>query len=206
MAATSAGMILGTAAYMSPEQARGKVVDKRADIWAFGVVLYEMVTGRQLFEGEDVTETLALVIKGEPKWDGIPANVKRLLKSCLQKDPKRRLRDIGDAWELLEETPAPTGASRSRLGAVAWIVAAIAVAVAAALAFVHFNEKPPAAEVVRFQIPAPAQTSFTPGTPQLSPDGRLVALVTGGADGHNQLWMRSFDSLTSPPLAGTEGL
>ena len=105
MAATSAGMILGTAAYMSPEQARGKVVDKRADIWAFGVVLYEMVTGRRLFEGEDVTETLALVIKGEPKWDGIPANVQRLLKSCLEKDPKRRLRDIGDAWRLLEEAP-----------------------------------------------------------------------------------------------------
>ena len=121
MAATSAGMILGTAAYMSPEQARGKVVDKRADIWAFGVVLYEMVTGRRLFEGEDVTETLALVIKGEPKWDGIPANVQRLLKSCLEKDPKRRLRDIGDAWRLLEECCPPQPlASRSRLGIMAW--------------------------------------------------------------------------------------
>src|SRR6266576_5162346 len=102
-AMTAAGVILGTAAYMSPEQARGKVVDKRADIWAFGVVLYEIVTGRRLFEGEDVTETLALVIKGEPKWDGIPTNVQRLLKSCLEKDPKRRLRDIGDAWRWLEE-------------------------------------------------------------------------------------------------------
>ena len=149
MAATSAGMILGTAAYMSPEQARGKVVDKRADIWAFGVVLYEMVTGRRLFEGEDVTETLALVIKGEPKWEGIPANVQRLLKSCLEKDPKRRLRDIGDAWRLLEEAPNATVASRSRLGIAAWIVAAVAVAVASALAFVHFREKPPLPEAVR---------------------------------------------------------
>src|SRR6185369_5976227 len=122
MAATSAGMILGTAAYMSPEQARGKVVDKRADIWAFGVVLYEMVTARKLFEGEDITETLALVLKGEPKWEGIPVKVQRLLKSCLEKDPKHRLRDIGDTWRLLEQTPAATVASRSRLG-----IAALAV-------------------------------------------------------------------------------
>src|SRR5580765_4812232 len=98
---TAIGIILGTAAYMSPEQARGRQVDKRADIWAFGAVLYEMVTGRRLFEGEDVTETLALVIKGEPKWDGIPSNVQRLLKSCLEKDPKLRLRDIADASHLL---------------------------------------------------------------------------------------------------------
>ena len=196
MAATSAGMILGTAAYMSPEQARGKVVDKRADIWAFGVVLYEMVTGRRLFEGEDVTETLALVIKGEPKWDGIPANVQRLLKSCLEKDPKRRLRDIGDAWRLLEEAPAATVASRSRLGIVAWIVAAVAVGVAAALAFVHFREKPPAAEVVRFQIPPPAQTSFTFGAPHVvarrPPRGLPVRRVrTAALNCGSALWIRS---------------
>ena len=153
MAATSAGMILGTAAYMSPEQARGKAVDKRADIWAFGVVLYEMVAGRQLFEGEDVTETLALVIKGEPKWDGIPASVQRLLKSCLEKDPKRRLRDIGDVWRQLEEAPAATIPSRSRVGIAGWIVAAGAVAIAAVLAFVNFKEKPASAEVVRLLDP-----------------------------------------------------
>ena len=94
--ATAMGIIIGTAAYMSPEQARGKVVDTRADIWAFGVVFYEMLTGRRAFEGEDVSLILAAVILSEPRWDGVPAGVRRLLESCLDKDPKKRLRDIGD--------------------------------------------------------------------------------------------------------------
>src|SRR5271170_4979949 len=102
---TRAGMILGTAAYMSPEQARGKAVDKRADIWAFGVVLFEMLTGQPLFEGETVSDTLAQVLTKEPNWEQVPAKVRRLLEACLQKDPKKRLRDIGDAWELLEDAP-----------------------------------------------------------------------------------------------------
>ncbi len=97
---TRAGMILGTAAYMSPEQARGKAVDKRADIWAFGVVMFEMLTGQRLFEGETVSDTLAQVLTKEPDWEQVPAKVRRLLKKCLEKDPKKRLRDIGDAWEL----------------------------------------------------------------------------------------------------------
>jgi Tol biopolymer transport system component len=181
-------------------------VDKRADIWAFGVVLYEMVTGRRLFEGEDVTETLALVIKGEPKWDGIPANVQRLLQCCLEKDPKRRLRDIGDTWRLLEGAPATTVASRSRVGIAGWIAAAGAVAVAAALAFVHFREKPPSAEVMRFQIPLPPQMNLAFVAPYLSPDGRQVAFLSGNAEGRTQLWVRSLDSLESRPLAGTEGV
>jgi serine/threonine protein kinase len=205
MAATSAGMILGTAAYMSPEQARGKAVDKRADIWAFGVVFYEMVAGRQLFEGEDVTETLALVIKGEPKWDGIPAGMQRLLKSCLEKDPKRRLRDIGDVWRQLEEAPAATIPTRSRVGIAGWIVAAGAVAIAAVLAFVNFKEKPASAEVVRFSIPLPPQKNLTFAAPYLSPDGRQVAFLSENAEGRTQLWVRSLDSLESRPLAGTEG-
>ena len=100
------GVILGTAAYMAPEQARGKVVDKRADIWAFGVVLYEMLTGRRAFEGEDVSSIMAAVIQSEPRWDGVPASVRRLLESCLEKDPKKRLRDIGDVWKLLGDQPA----------------------------------------------------------------------------------------------------
>src|SRR5277367_2765823 len=114
---TSAGMILGTAGYMSPEQARGKAVDKRADIWAFGVVLFEMLKGQRLFEGETVSDTLAHVLTKEPDWEQVPAKVRRLLKKCLEKDPKQRLRDIGDAWELLEEPkPATTAPSPSRLG------------------------------------------------------------------------------------------
>ena len=94
-------MILGTAAYMAPEQAKGKPVDKRADIWAFGVVLHEMVTGRKLFDGEDVTEMMAAVVMKQPDLDQVPENLRRLLKKCLEKDPKKRLRDIGDVWELL---------------------------------------------------------------------------------------------------------
>ena len=205
MAATSAGMILGTAAYMSPEQARGKVVDKRADIWAFGVVLYEMVTGRQLFAGEDVTETLALVIKGEPKWDGIPANVQRLLKSCLQKDPKRRLRDIGDAWQVMENVASPIAPSASRLGIMA-LAAAVTLGLAlAALAFVHFREKPPAAEMVRFEISPPVQSSFA-SYPVVSPDGRRLAVAVRGADGRSRLWVRFLETLESKLLPGTEGV
>ncbi len=103
MAATNAGVILGTAAYMAPEQARGKTIDKRADIWAFGVVLYEMVTGKQLFQGEDLTETLASVVKEIPDLLDVPPQVRRLLKKCLEKDPRKRLRDIGDIGELLAD-------------------------------------------------------------------------------------------------------
>ncbi len=206
MAATSAGMILGTAAYMSPEQARGKAVDKRADIWAFGVVLYEMVTGRRLFEGEDVTETLALVIRDEPKWDGIPANLQRLLKSCLHKDPKRRLRDIGDAWQVLEAASNAAVARRSRLGTIALAAAATLGLALSALAFVHFREKPPALEAVRVQISPPAHTSFYGNYALLSPDGRRLAFLARGSDGRYQLWVRSLDSIDSRPLAGTEGV
>jgi serine/threonine protein kinase len=129
-AATRIGVILGTAAYMSPEQARGKVVDKRADIWAFGVVLYEMLAGRRLFDGEDISEMLAKVIQAEPRWDGIPAKLRRLLTKCLEKDPKRGLRDIGDVWELLND-PSPLEIRRE--SKLPW-VAAVAML---ALALVH---------------------------------------------------------------------
>ena len=108
-------MILGTAAYMSPEQARGKTVDKRADIWAFGVVLFEMLTGKQLFEGETVSDTLAQVLTKEPDWEQVPAQARKLVRRCLEKDPKLRLRDIGDAKLLLEESP-PEMAPAKRSG------------------------------------------------------------------------------------------
>src|SRR5437867_8255525 len=105
--ATRAGQILGTLAYMAPEQARGKTLDKRDDIWAYGVVLYEMFTGRRPFEGETISDTLVAVLKEEPDWNRVPAKSRRLLQRCLEKDPKRRLRDIGDAWQLLEDMPEP---------------------------------------------------------------------------------------------------
>src|SRR5712671_1974842 len=107
MGMTQAGMILGTASYMAPEQARGKETDKRADIFAFGVVLHELITGKRLFGGDDVGEILAKVIRDQPDLSDVPSSVQRLLADCLQKDPRKRLRDIGDVWRLLEEVPAP---------------------------------------------------------------------------------------------------
>src|SRR5579864_4764878 len=181
MRATVAGVIMGTAAYMSPEQARGKTVDKRADIWAFGVVLYEMLTGRQLFEGETVSDTLAHVLTKEPDWDRAPAKTRRLLRACLEKDPKKRLRDIGDAWRLLEEPPAESP-SHSKLPWAA--VAAVAILVAAGLALVHFREMPPPPPIpIRLQIPAPEKTDFGNDIMALSPDGRRLAFIASGADG-----------------------
>ena len=106
MGATQAGMILGTAAYMAPEQAKGKPVDKRADIWAFGVVLYEMVTGRRLFQGEEMVEVLAAVVHGQPDLSGVPERVRRLLAKCLEKDPNKRLRDMSAVRLLLEDGDA----------------------------------------------------------------------------------------------------
>jgi eukaryotic-like serine/threonine-protein kinase len=200
MPGTQIGMILGTAGYMSPEQARGKEVDKRADIWAFGVVLYEMVTGKRLFEGETVSDTLAAVLRAEPDLTLAPEKTRRLLRACLQKDPKQRLQAIGD-WKLLLEEQAEGPAATGR-GRLPWIAAGAFALIAAALAFVHFRERPPIAEVTRFQILLPANESlpaFAP--PEVSPDGRKLAFVTVGAEG-SRLWIRSFDSLDARPLVG----
>jgi serine/threonine protein kinase len=127
---TRAGMIMGTAAYMSPEQARGKAIDKRADIWAFGVVLCEMLTGNSLFKGESVSEILASVLKQEPDLSGVAPQVRKLLQSCLEKQPANRLRDIGDAWQLIESAPERSLPSESgRRPWIAWsLVALLAVA------------------------------------------------------------------------------
>ena len=120
---TQAGLILGTAAYMSPEQAKGRVVDKRSDVWAFGCVLYEMLTGKRAFDGEDVTDTIAAVVRGEPDWTALPPDVppqiRLLLKRCLEKDRRARISDIGVARFLLNEarqrSPAPAPPRRSPL-------------------------------------------------------------------------------------------
>jgi predicted Ser/Thr protein kinase len=201
---TRAGMILGTAAYMSPEQARGKPVDKRADIWAFGAVLYETLTGKRLFEGETVSDTLAAVLKTEPDLTQVPAKVRRLLQLCLQKDPKQRLQAIGD-WRLplTDEQPQVIAPSRSRL---VWILATVAAAftvIAAALAFVHFREKPPVKEMVRFEISAPANATLGRAF-AVSPDGLKIAFAATGADRKPMLWVRSLDSEEARPLTGTE--
>jgi len=219
--ATQAGILLGTAAYMSPEQAKAKPVDRRADIWAFGCVLYEMLTGKMAFRGETVTDTLAAVIKEDPDWSLLPANaptrVRVLLQRCLQKDPKQRLRDIGDARisldEVLSGAPDANAAAASAASSPGsrrlWLIAAIAavpVLAAAYFAFLYFRPKPPAAaEEVRFQISLPERTTFTGSAPSLSPDGRTLAVILTGADGKSRLWIRSLNALDAHPLEGTEG-
>ena len=207
---TGVGVLLGTAAYMSPEQAKGREADKRSDIWAFGCVLYEMVTGRRLFQGEDITETIAAVVKDQPDFAQVPAAVRRLLKSCLEKDPKKRLQAIGDMRLLLEDAPPPTTApSRSQFGTAAWAVASVAVLGAALLAFIHFRETTPEAPIIRSTILPPANTTLDfpqgVGLPALSPDGQRIVFGARTADGKRPLWVRALDGLTAQPLAGTEG-
>src|SRR5271166_4460190 len=203
--ATRAGMILGTAAYMSPEQARGRTVDKRTDIWAFGVVLFEMLTGRKLFQGEDVTETLASVVKDTPDLGPAPPEVRRLLESCLEKDPRKRLRDIGDWAKLLG--PAPTAAPQAKRASILpWAIAVAAVLAAIGLGVIawrHFAEQ---SQVLRLTLPVPekAQMAGMAALPKISPDGRRVAYTTqvGGKAG---LWLRDLDGLNTQLLPGTEG-
>jgi serine/threonine protein kinase len=206
---TEAGMVLGTASYMAPEQARGKAVDKRADIFAFGVVLYELITGKRLFGGEDAGEMLAKVIRDEPDLSDAPSSVKRLLSECLQKDPRKRLRDIGDVWRLLDGvapatllgTPAPLAARRGR-----WIwpaLAALFFLSTAAIGLLHFREKPRVLAPVRFQIYPATRASFD--SVSLSPDGRKVLFNVRGMDGQNSLWIRMMDSTEMRELPGTQG-
>jgi Tol biopolymer transport system component len=199
-------MILGTAAYMAPEQAKGKPVDRRADIWAFGVVLYELLTGRRLFEADDVTETLAAVVLKEPQWDGVPPEVRRLLKKCLEKDPKKRLRDIGDVWELLEAPPAPSVAAsvpaKSRRAMPGWAAAGIFALALAALAFLHFRETPPPEHTLRYTIAPPEGTQVVHSF-AVSPDGRSV-VIAAVVNGKRQLWLRQLDALQSQPMPTTD--
>jgi eukaryotic-like serine/threonine-protein kinase len=219
--ATLAGVLLGTAAYMSPEQAKAKPVDRRADIWAFGCVLYEMLTGKMTFTGETVTDTLAAVIMKDPDWSVLPAatpiRVRVLLKRCLQKDPKQRLRDIGDARISLDEVisgaaeDVPALSAGERPGVKPWKLwavcgaAGLCASAAAFFAFLYLHQKSPVAQTVRFEVPLPDRTSFTGGAPSLSPDGRNIAFITTGADGQTRLWVRSLEAVDARALNGTEG-
>jgi Tol biopolymer transport system component len=202
MRATMAGVILGTAAYMSPEQARGEPVDKRADVWAFGVVLWEILTGKRLFEGRTISDVLAAVIRDEPDLTLVPAKVRPLLNRCLAKDPARRLRDIGDAMGIIENTPESIVVPRNWLP---WAVAAVLLVALGIILLIHSREEPQrAVEAVRFQIFPPPNAHFE-GAFNLSPNGRWLALNAVGANGRRALWLRSFDSGESRPLPGTEG-
>jgi Tol biopolymer transport system component len=217
--ATQQGVLLGTAAYMSPEQAKGKSVDRRADIWSFGCVLYEMLTGKMAFRGDTATDTLASIIKEEPDWKllpaGTPMRVKVLLQRCLQKDPKQRLQAIGDARISLDEvlcgapeaapfTAAFEGATkRWWLWAVSGVACLLLLATVL-LAFLYVHQKPPASQAMRFEIPVPERLTLG-GNFALSPDGRKLAFIGAGADGQTRLWVRSLETLEARPLDGTEG-
>jgi serine/threonine protein kinase len=213
---TAEGRILGTPAYMSPEQARGLAIDKRSDIWAFGCVLFEMLSGRRAFEGATITDTIAHVLEREPDWTQLPSAtppaILRLLERCLRKEPQKRLRDIADALDEIEDrsalesvranavagaTPRPSH-RRERL---AWILAAsVTMAVPALWLFgARLPTAPP--ELVEFPIAAPEGSRFTGTSPQvaISPDGRHVAFTASSI-----LWVRSLGSLDLRAIPGTE--
>jgi serine/threonine-protein kinase len=213
-AMTRMGMIMGTAAYMSPEQARGARVDSRSDVWAFGVVLYEMLAGRQLFDGATVSDTLAAVLRADPEWNrlppGLPPSLRRLLVRCLERDPKRRLQHVGDARIEIEDLlsgrvdGAATAAvpTRSRLLGVATTAAIVLVAslVTGALTWVLKPESSVGALRTSFVISTPdGQPLHTFAPIALSPDGRQ--LVYGvGLSGPSRLFHRSLDGFGSRPL------
>jgi hypothetical protein len=218
---TGGGMILGTAAYMSPEQARGRTVDRRGDIWAFGCVLFEMLTGRQTFPSEEtVSDTLAGILKEEPGWNALPNDtppkIRTLLERCLRKDVRRRLPDIAEARIEIEEARIePRLAAREPIVVqrrrYAWpAVAVVSLLAAAALAVWIVLAPSPEADVVRFDVFAPEGAiplvidgrKIEVGEP-LSPDGRTLAFVASTA-GKRVIWVRSLDSTTARPLPGTE--
>ncbi len=216
--ATMQGVLLGTAAYMSPEQARGKSVDKRTDIWAFGCVLYELLTGKQAFAGDDITDILAAVVRAEPDWQALPAatpaQVRTLLRHCLQKDKRLRLRDAGDAQIEIQEvltapvTAEPVAAQRRNRERLAWVAAAGAlalVAIALAIGFVLRAPKPPQPMRLSAEIGADASlyTGLGPSA-ILSPDGTKLALVAAGSDQKRRIYVRSLDQLQATALSGTE--
>jgi Tol biopolymer transport system component len=211
MRATMAGVILGTAAYMSPEQARGQEADKRADIWSYGVVVYEMLTGRKLFDAPTVSDSLAAVLRADLDWSalpaGLPANVRSMLRRCLERDPKRRLRDIGDTRIELEQPvdqAATAAPARRRSPLVAWGLAGVMTIAAAAIGVMHFREAPEAARLVRFDVLPPDKGGFNSWI-ALSPDGRYLGFTGTGADGLGRVWVRALDSTQARALPGTEG-
>ena len=201
MGATQQGVILGTAAYMSPEQARGANVDKRADIWAFGVVLYEMVTGRPLFTGETTADILVAILKDAPDLTVLPEQIRPLVARCLQKDPKNRLRDIGD-MELVVGQAAALPISRGR-GLRQWVwmaTTAVLMLALATLSFVYFRKTPQPALLAT--IVMPEGTTVLLGF-AISPDGRFLATAPE-IHGKRQLWLRPMAAGQPQPIPNTE--
>jgi Tol biopolymer transport system component/predicted Ser/Thr protein kinase len=204
---TTAGFILGTAGYMSPEQAKGKAVDRRADIWAFGVVLWELLTGRRLFEGETVSEAIAQVLAKEPDWTQAPAPARRLLRSCLQRDPKARLKSIGD-WRLLLDEGGAAASGPVRANRLPWAAAVAAMLLAAVFGWAWLRRDAPAtAGAYQLDVlPPDGETVYQDalgGYQAISPDGRTLAFISEG-NGARHILVRPLDSPTSRALAGTE--
>jgi serine/threonine-protein kinase len=211
-AMTQVGLILGTAAYMSPEQARGKAVDKRSDIWAFGAVLFEMVSGRRAFPGENVSETLAEVMKSEPSWQAIPAQVPaslvRLMRQCLVKDPRQRIRDMGDVRIALaganDSAPAPPVDAAKRHWLV-WASAVVAVVSVAVAAFAIWNRPTPVPKTaVRLTIPLPPGQELT-SYPAITRDGQTVAYVARQGTEEPQLYLRDLSAFEPRLVPGSSG-
>ena len=210
---TREGLLLGTPAYMSPEQVRGQPVDKRADIWAFGCMLFEMLSGQHPFHGETASDRMAAILERQPDWRALPPttppSVRRLLQRCFEKNVKKRLRDIGDARSEIEEAVDTTGApvlSRHpsrRLAYSLGLVALVLLATSIGLAIRFFQREPPAPRV-QFEIYLPDGVTSYGGPAEISPDGRKLALL-GAREGTQRIWIRSLDSATSQPLSGTEG-
>jgi eukaryotic-like serine/threonine-protein kinase len=215
--ATEMGVILGTAAYMAPEQVHGRITDKRADIWAFGVLLYEMLSGRPAFAGESTAEILAAVIKDSPDWTtlpiDVPPSVKHLLARCLEKDPKQRLRDIGDARVELEQaltSDAERPVAQERRRVAFWVVGAaivttvvVGIALTTALRSRSAAHAGPRRAAIQVSGLGDSRTFAFPVT--LSADGSLLVYVTSGRAGGGPLYARRLETLASQPIEGTTG-
>jgi eukaryotic-like serine/threonine-protein kinase len=220
--ATQMGMILGTAAYMSPEQARGRAVDKRTDVWAFGCVLFEMLAGRKAFDGEDITEMISAVMKTEPNWAALPAdlpvNIRTILTRCLVKDRKSRIPDISVVRYMLDETSsasdmAPAQALVPQTGVARWeraiwaSVATVAAATAVWLAWPTTSDGDVTLPMARFEVAPPGEGRFIGTAPRMaiSPDGRSLAFsASSKAAESDQLWIRRLDSMEVLPVPGTQ--
>ncbi len=219
--ATRAGMLLGTAAYMSPEQAKSKEANRRSDIWSFGVVLFEMLSGHRLYSGETAAETLAAVLKTEPDWSvlpgSVPPGIRRLMRRCLEKDARRRVQAIGEARIALEDalagasqaplTTHAAGADRAHAKhALPWLLAAVTSLVAIGL-WSPWRDAPQPKPALRLSVELGADASlFVRGgsTLALSSDGALLAFAARDAGGRQQLYLRRLPQLQASPLAGTD--
>jgi Tol biopolymer transport system component len=216
-AATQIGIILGTAAYMSPEQAKGRPADRRADMWAFGCVLFEMLTGRRVFDGDDVTDFVVAVLSREPDWTLLPAatppSVERLIRRCLAKDRRERLADAATArLELADASRAPAAlpaanAVGARRAWLPWGIAAAAVIAAAVVIATRSPTPPTVARAVHFGLTAPEGTTLPPGfsTYAVSPDGQRIAFEAESAGSRRSLWVRRLDSAAATQVPGTDG-